>query len=356
MALSTQEQLKNFLAEGASFAVVCGLDPTWDSLSAGLALAQILSARGQQVNLYFSEPTSAPKNLQNFWPAQNNQSSLEIILDMASTGLDSVQYQVVDNNLRILVAPKTGRLEASAVTIKSPGNESEKIIAIGLPDFEAVSKLVAFSASSWLQKQIVNLDTNPANESYGAVNWVEPASGSVCQMVAQYLLAFHFKEVTAEVASLLAYGLMQSGQRTHKRLWDITSDLLNRLQERGAKLLLGENVEIKDVATALSLPSLQIWGKVLARLKKMPLNFWLSALTAEDLAKAQMTLADLNSLEKNMTQPYFENMPMVILVQLGEGEYEAKILGPAPTDLKIVSGPILAQSFKEAYQKIISGF
>lgn len=352
MALTSYEQFKHFIASGDSFAIACGLGPTWDNLSAGLALALLLTSQNKKVNIYSDQILEAPKVLQNFWPDKNVSAGAEIILDIASTGLASVQYQVVENKLRIMVVPKTGAISADDVSVKTQENNFEKIIALGLTDFESLSSLIKLPANIWLEKNILNIDADPANESWGAYNVVEPTTSTVSQLVARFLLGFMDNYVTADMASVLAYGLIDASKNTTKKNWDVLQELLDRLQKKGGRLLLTETVEVATPQAALNLPGVQLWGRALARLKKIN-NIWLTVVTDADLAKTQSSVADMESFDKHVEAVFFGGRPLVVLVE-NLGQNEIKIFGDKNILAgKIKDGPLTADSLRAAYCIIV---
>lgn len=352
MALSPYEQFKHFIASGDSFAIACGAGPTWDNLSAGLALALFLTSQNKKVNIYSDQILEAPQVLQNFWPDKKISAGAEIILDIASTGLASVQYQVVENKLRIIVVPKTGAISADDVSVKTQENNFEKIIALGLQDFESLSRLIKLPASVWLEKNILNIDADPANEVWGAYNVVEPLAVSVSQMTARFLLGFMDNYVSADMASVLAYGLMGASKNTTKKNWDALQEILERLQKKGGRLLLTETVEVATPAAALNLPGLRLWGRALARLKKIN-DIWLTVVTDADLAKTQSAASDVESFEKHLELAFFGGRPLVVLVE-NLGQNEIKIFGDKNMIAgKITTGAVSADSLRAAYCIIV---
>lgn len=353
MALTTYEQFKQFIAFGDSFAIACGAGPAWDNLSAGLALALYLASQNKKVNIYSDQISEAPKVLQNFWPAaQTSSAGAEIILDIAQTGLASVQYQVVDNKLRIMVAPKTGAISAESVSVKTADDNLEKIIALGLPDFDSLSRLIKLPATAWPDKSILNIDNDPANEIWGAYNVVEPLAVSVSQMTAQFLLGFMDNFVSADMASVLAYGLMGASKNTTKKNWDALQEILERLQKKGGRLLLTETVEVATPQAALNLPGLQLWGRALARLKKIN-NIWLTVVADADLEKTQSAVSDMESFDKHLEAGFFGGRPLVVLVE-NSGQNEIKIFGDKNILAgKIITGIIPADSLRDAYRIIV---
>lgn len=353
MALTSYEQFKHFIASGDSFAIACGLGPTWDNLSAGLALALLLTSQNKKVNIYSDQILEAPKVLQNFWPDKNVSAGAEIILDIASTGLASVQYQVVENKLRIMVMPKTGAISADDVSVKTQENNFEKIIALGLTDFESLSSLIKLPANIWLEKNILNIDADPANESWGAYNVVEPTASTVSQLVARFLLGFMDNFVSADMASVLAYGLIDASKNTTKKNWDVLQELLDRLQKKGGRLLLSETVELAKSEVVPNLPGLRLWGRALARLKKINKECWLTVVTDNDVEKTQSQISDIEDFEKYLTGAYFSGRPLIVLLENG-GKFEIKIFGNKNILAeKIAEDVIVADSFRDAYRIIV---
>jgi len=354
MALTSYEQFKQFIAVGDSFAIVCGGGPSWDNLSAGLALALFLTSQNKKVNIYSEQMAEAPKVLQNFWPSgQSAGTGAEIILDIAATGLASVQYQVVDNKLRIMVAPKSGAISADAVSVKTQNDNFEKIIALGLADFESLARLLKLSAAAWSAKAIFNIDTDPANEAWGAYNVVEPTAISVSQMTAQFLLGFMDNFVTADMASVLAYGVMNASKNITKKNWGRAQELLERLQKKGGRLLLSETVEVASPEAVLNLSGLQLWGRALARLKKINKDVWLTVITRADLKKTQSQLSDVEDFEKHLAGAYFSGRPLILLLE-NENKFELKIFGDKNVLAdKITAGIVEAESLRDVYRKIV---
>jgi phosphoesterase RecJ-like protein len=144
------------------------------------------------------------------------------------------------------------------------GWRHDLLIAVCLREPKELGALLADHRAFFEETPVVNIDTHPANEHYGAINIIDLKAGATSELITSLIELIDAKRMDADTATCLLAGII--GETKSFRSSAVTPRTLEtagRLVLRGARR--GEIVEA--LFRTRPVEALRLWGRVLARLK-----------------------------------------------------------------------------------------
>jgi hypothetical protein len=295
MALSPAQQFEEALRNAKQPLVVFPANGDTDELCAALALAAHLKLRGISADVA-SDGFVAPAAL-SFLPgiatvraAADRPRPMTVKVDLRRTKVGELRYEVVGDELHIVLAPKSGAWEAADVRAEAAATGYDLVLAAGVADRQQLGALATSGAI--VGAPFVVVDNDAANERFGGVNAVDLTASSVCETVARLL--GEGAGASGDIATLLLAGMTAAtrGFRT-ANVTPATLALASKLVAAGAK-----RAEIIDrLYRTTSLSTMKLWGRALSRLKYDPASrlVW-TALIRQDMVQSGAGDADLGGL------------------------------------------------------------
>jgi nanoRNase/pAp phosphatase (c-di-AMP/oligoRNAs hydrolase) len=295
MALSPAQQFEEALRQARQPLVVFPTNGDTDELCAALALTAHLKTRGVAADVV--SEGFAPSSTLSFLPgigdvrgAADRPRPMAIKVDLRRTSVGELRYEVVGQELHIVLTPKAGVWEASDVRAEPTKAGHDVIVAVGAADRQQLGSILAGNAVVGVP--CVVIDNDAANERFGGVNVVDLTASSVCETVARLLGDAAF--ASEPIATLLLTGMTAAtrGFRT-ANVTPATLALASKLVAAGAK-----RAEIIDrLYRTTSLSTMKLWGRALSRLKYDPASrlVW-TALIRQDMVQSGAGDADLGGL------------------------------------------------------------
>ena len=183
MTLTEYQQAHTHLGSSKNILIIAGGKDIDDTYPASLALAMALKQNKKEILLF--TPRKIPECLSflenEIRPRYAIPCTQDIIIsiDTSQKSVGGIGYTRSDSRIDIRVTPKIGtRIEEQDVHISLSGFNYDSIITIGVDDLASLGKEFEQNASLFYETPIINLDKNPSNERYGAVNIIQPASPS----------------------------------------------------------------------------------------------------------------------------------------------------------------------------------
>lgn len=283
--------LKNSMAP----LIIIPKDPSTDALSAALALLVVLEKTKKSARIVCPDFTLPPGH--GFLPKSeaihHDLSSLQnfiISVDLEKTKLDSLSYDIRDNQLHIYLAPKNGFFEPANVKTSTGAYAYDLVVTLDLTDLEQLGQLYKNNAEFFYRTQILNIDHHPANSRYGHVNLVDLTASAVSESVFEMVQELDPALLDEQVATSLLAGIIsktkvfQSHTVTPRSL-----AVASHLMAAGGR----RDDIIRHLYQTKNLPTLRTWGRALANLKTSDDGrvVW-SVVTKADLAASQAAATD----------------------------------------------------------------
>jgi len=132
---------------------------------------------------------------------------------------------------------------------------------------------------------IINIDHHPTNDNYGDINYVDSQAVATSEIIYNFFQVLNFT-ISRDIATCLLTGILfDTNNFTNPNTTFESLDVASKLLRYGASLPQVNDYTLKNK----SLPTLQLWGKVLLRLKHNPdLNIVTTIITKDDLQEHKL--------------------------------------------------------------------
>ncbi len=272
MALSLTQQIQEAIDRSRQILVVFRQNGDGDAVAAALALARILQKRNKQVEIAaegFVAPTPLKflPNVAVIKPALSPLQKFIIKVDIAKNKLDSLSYDVKNDQLYIYITPRQGLINRSDIQTATTDLKFDLIFVLDSPDLESLGRIYDNNTDLFFKTPIINLDHNPANEHFGQINLVDVTASATSEVLFELLNQIAPDDLNEEMATLLLTGLIVKTNCLK------TPNVNARTLNNAGKLVeLGGRREeiVKNLFRNRSLSTLKLWGHALAHLKNDP--------------------------------------------------------------------------------------
>lgn len=296
MALNESEQINDIIKKSNNILITFPKDFTPDAVASSLALYLILKKQDKIVDIV-CDGFELPKNL-GFLPKskviKSKISSLRkfvISIDNKNGNIEDFSYNLEDEKLKIYVTPKSGSISDEEFSAENSGYKYDLIITLDASELASLGKVYEDNTEFFYETTILNIDHDPENEHYGQVNLTNMNSVATAGVIFRLINTVDINLLDADVATCLLTGLI-SKTRSFKTA-NVTPATLKL-----ASILLEAKADrekiIKNLYRSRSIGTLNLWGKVLTRLKSDQGSklIW-SILTENDFVEAKANEADL---------------------------------------------------------------
>ena len=296
MSLNETEQFSRAIKDSRHILIALPKDFTPDAVGTAMALYLVLKKLGKLADVV-CDGFDLPKNL-NFLPAVKeikpqlaNLQKFVITLDTEENKIDEFSYNMEGDKLKIFITPKAGKFSAGQVTAESSEFKYDLIITLDAADFESLGKVYQDSTEFFFNTTVINIDHKPDNEHFGQMNLVNPNAVATAEILFNLINSLDKNLLDKEVATGLLTGLITK-TRSFKN-----TNVTPRTLEIAGQLLAAEadrDTIIKNLYRSRTLSTLNLWGRVLARLKGAAGNqlVW-SLITEHDFIEAGASEKDL---------------------------------------------------------------
>ncbi len=292
------------------------------AVGSSLALAIFLENLGKRTDIV-STDFELPSNLRflpNVKRIASQPVSLRkfiISLNLANKRLKDLSYSLEKEKLNIYITPEQGSFTGEDLTTQSSDFAYDLIITLDTPDLNSLGSLFQDNTEFFYQTTIINIDNNAHNEHFGQVNLIDFNLASSAELIMEIIETTKPELLNANIATCLYTSLTMASK-------NFTSPQVTpRTLEKASKLItLGARRE--EVVTHLlrtkKLPTLKLWGRVLARLKSDSARklVW-SVLTPEDFIKSGADESDLPGVVEDLILGAVEAKTVVIIYEKNPG-------------------------------------
>lgn len=320
MALNEIEQITEVIKKSNHVLITFHKNFSIDAVASALALYLILKKQNKLVDIVCSD-FELPKTLQ-FLPESkkikstiSNLQKFVINVDIAKDKIEEFSYNAENDKLKIFITPKSGLLSPEDLSANNSEYKYDLIITLDTPDLESLGKIYQNSTDFFYHTSIINIDTAAENEHFGQINLTNMNAVANAEILYHLINDIDKNLLDAPVATCLLTGMIsktksfKTNNVTPKTL-QIAGNLINAGAEKEAI--------IKSLYRSRSLATLNLWGRVLARLKSDGDNklIW-SLITEHDFIQANANKADLPDVIDELISFIPSAEIVVIIYQLG---------------------------------------
>ncbi len=265
----TLEEKNHVLIAIAERDITAGNPIGADGISSALALYQLLTKLGKQVDIVMSDFKIRPELsfLPNIEVIQNKIKTTKpfvISLPIDNKKIADFSYEIVDHELKILITPAEGKIDATKIKLEQIPYVYDLVITVDAPTLPSLGSMYEENRELFQTLPIINIDHSPKNARFGHINYVDISAAATAELIWQILKLFEKEMITASVATCVLAGVIsktKSFKTVHLRpqTLEIASLLIACGAER--EKIVNHFYRTKNIKT------LKLWGRVLARLK-----------------------------------------------------------------------------------------
>ncbi len=327
MALDTNQQINQLIAKSKQILIASPAKNSDDSLCSCLALFKLFEKINKPADLITENPQ---KNRLAFLPQSDSIKSnidslqkLTISLDIKDNKINDFSYDITDDKLNIFLTPQKTNLTKDDISIQQSSFKYDLIITIGSQDLESLGGLYQKNTDFFYSTPIINIDTSPSNEHFGQINLIDLSASSTTEIIFDLINSINPKFIDEDVATHLLAGTIIKTKsfkdpRTTPRSLSLAADLIRLGGKRD--LIVNHLYGNKKLST------LNLWGRVLARLKQDTLYkmAW-SMISQTDFERAGATQNDLQGITEEilLNSPQIETI--LILYETKSGQIAAEL-------------------------------
>ena len=293
MALTTYEQIMEYIQDAKRIAIALDTKQSADTFGAVFAIQQALGSLGKHYQITVD---ALPKNFSFLTQSLNIQSGLKqarrlvVSLALGECGLEKFYYTTDEEkkNLEIFIVPKDGFFNPDDVRVSQGRFEYDLIITLSASDLVSLGGVYQNNTAFFHETPIINIDYKASNEKFGEINLVESTKSSVCEVVFDFI-EYNFPQILdSAVSTGLLAGILEKTQSFK------VPTLSPHTLEKASKLLgykADRELVVRELFYNKSLPLVKLWGRVLARLKEnKEKNLYWSLVNTDDYMRAGASL------------------------------------------------------------------
>ncbi len=270
MALNPLQQAAERILRAKQILLITSEHASVDALASVIALGMVL----QRLNKSFDAvvPNWDPKHYPDIFPKGveiRSQvgaiHSFHLRVNLATTPLAELMYDVRDNILDITLVPKHGSWTLQDVGADQGEERYDLVIAIDSPDMMSLGVLAREQADFLYKTDIINIDCNPSNEYWGQMNVVDLNSVSNTEVLYHWLREWQPSMFDERLATTLLAGMIAKTKSFR------SSHVTPRTLAASSELVsLGANREgiVHGLWRTRSVSTLKLWGRALSRLEQ----------------------------------------------------------------------------------------
>ncbi len=334
MALTESQQFLEAFKRAKRPVICIGAGSGVDGHAAALGLARILGKLGTRPDLLsadgvpgilsFLEGTTAVK------ATADNLRRFVIELDASKAKAKELTYELKGDKLQIHVTPSSGSFDPKDLTVSNSGFRYDLIVTVGAADLAACGTLFATSPDFFYATPIVNVDFRPENEQYGALNAVDLTASSCGEVCHDLCEAMDPSLMDEESATAFLTGMI-ARTKSFKRanVTPRTMQTAGKLVAKGAR----REAIVERLYRTRTVPTLRLWGRALARLKKHPdASLVWSSLSRQDFLHAGAEESVLEDVIDELITSSPDAKVTALLAEATDGSVHAYVHAERPYD------------------------
>ena len=321
------------------------LDADW--LSSMLAMWIILSRLWKDIKILSTD--KIPDTFE-FLPHINkvtvsDDASRDFVISIKKTNwleIDKLRYNTDDKYLNIVISPKKWDISEENIAYSRWVWEYDLIIIVDTWDLDHLWNIYKDNVDLFYNTPIVNIDHHVTNTGFWQVNLVDSTASSSTVIVYELIKHFsnNWKEIIDEdIATLLMTWLITDTwsfrhNNTTPKALEIAADLM--------EFWARQQDIIKNIYKTKHLSTLQMWWKVLSKIKEDPIHrlVW-STVTVADLKE---TWADVDDSEWIIDELLW-NAPWAEIICLFKDSFDWVMSVSLRTSSITINGSLIAKHY-----------
>lgn len=314
--LNQEQQIFEQIKKANTILVTFSRASGGDAVAAGLATYLFLKKLGKKVEIVMEDDHNPPSHeastdakavagkpagkgkYLSFLPAiadikhqLDNLRKFIISLDIRHTKVGQIQYKVEAETLDFIVSPLDGFFTTEDITSKSSGFKYDLIFILSTRDLESLGQIYDHDTEFFYQTTIINIDHQPANESFGQINLVDLNTVSTTEILFNLFNNYDRGLIDEDIATCLLAGMIIATKSFKTN--NISPQTLGTASQLIAMGARREEI-VNHLYRSRSLNLLKLWGIVLARLSSnLDSKIISSVINNDDFQKTKTETKDL---------------------------------------------------------------
>lgn len=203
--------MEDIVKKANSILIISNYQFNLDAYLASSALFSLLKNRLQKNVVWLKKFPLLPEYNNYFDTKQINfiqkipERKFVISFEKSDGDIQEVKWKETKEKVTFVVSPKQSSFNLKNVSVEAEGLIYDLVIVIG---FQSLEKIKSYWPDLPIleKSKIVNLDNHPNNNSFGGVNFINPNSSSICQILYTFIKDQNI-EIDTIVSELLIYGI-----------------------------------------------------------------------------------------------------------------------------------------------------
>ena len=213
MDLTPKQQTTELIRQAENILIVTGREPSNDQLASAVGLHAVLTKLGKVANIVITDRLPKVASiLDTSMVARDMQGVRDFVvsIDMASTQVDKVRYDVNGSQLDITITPHGGNFTAKDVTFGYGAYQFDLVIALGVPSLAKLDRLHEANPTIFDGLHLINIDYHRINEQYGSVNLVDTSATCVAEILISTIESLGQGMIDAPIATAFLASFMST--------------------------------------------------------------------------------------------------------------------------------------------------
>lgn len=317
------EKIWSFISGVKNLLLVLPERPTVDMVAGARALALVLRAEGKVVNIACSGdmPREAAFLLseEQVLTTLSSKKQYIVLVKTKDAPLEQLSYEVFENQVKIFLTPQKGEYTDTDIQfVTESENQFEAIICLGAKDLEDLGELFTSQTEVFYNQPKLVIDTHVDNTLFGTLNIIEVTGSGICELLGKDMLTTKDVFLSTPVYTALLCGITAATHSfQHAQTAPQALELAGELIKRGAE----QQRVVQELFKTRSLPLLQLWGRLLARMRNMEESTVIySALSLSDFQKTTTSGGDILTILFDVLDNMSDFSSFLILSEPTEGD------------------------------------
>jgi nanoRNase/pAp phosphatase (c-di-AMP/oligoRNAs hydrolase) len=202
------------IKEATNVLVTVSASPSVDQLSAAIGLTLLLNKLGKHGTAVFSG--DVPSTLEFLQPEKTLETTTDslrdFIISLDKSKADKLRYKVEEKVVKIFITPYRTSLSQDDLEFSQGDFNVDTIITLGVEQREDLDQAVLSQARILHDATIISV-SNKTESSLGSINWYEPTSSSLCEMLVILGDALKAEFLDPQMATAFLTGIVAETER-----------------------------------------------------------------------------------------------------------------------------------------------
>ncbi len=213
MDLTPKQQTTELIRQAENILIVTGREPSNDQLASAVGLHAVLTKLGKVANIVITDRLPKVASILDTSMVAGDMQGVRdfvVSVDMRSTQVDKVRYDVNGSNLDITITPHGGNFTAKDVTFGYGAYQFDLVIALGVPSLAKLDRLHEANPTIFDGLHLINIDYHRINEQYGSVNLVDTSATCVAEILISTIESLGQGMIDAPIATAFLASFMST--------------------------------------------------------------------------------------------------------------------------------------------------